>query len=782
MRSRIGPNLMGMSRTFLRVIAFVFVAIIASSCDQTTPHKIPKGSIQNLTPYPTSVHEITRDSIKVEFYSGESLRVEGLSKLGVSEGVVRDWISKSGVRLEEDFATNANLVFKRKNIEGGSNEIRVEDYELIVQKDVITISAFTEAGLFRGFTTLRLMMPNECEYGGCSMGFFLPEVLIQDGPEFEHRGLLLDCCRHFMEPEFVMKMIDNLALHKMNVLHWHLTEDQGWRIAIDAFPKLTEVGAWRTELDGTRHGGFYSKDQIREIIRYAQARHIEIIPEIELPGHSQAALAAYPYLGCTGDSLEVANRWGVFKDIYCAGNDSTIAFLETVLSEVCDLFPTNRIHIGGDEAPKVRWHNCDKCRRRISEEGLKDEHELQTWFIERIGHFLESKGKTIIGWDEILEGGLPEGAAVQSWRGMAGAIEAVKIGTDVIVSPTSHCYLDYPLSSTDLEQVYSFNPIPEEASKGPGKILGGECNMWTEHAPQELVESKVYPRAIALAEVLWTGPDFTSEDGAYSEFIERLDPHLERLSLLGVDYGMEAVPVHLSLGVKNDQLFATLVPEGDYIRGFTHFSGNETTSSNEIDSVPLGHTLLINGGGVLSASIIYRGRALPNPELFYVDGHEGVFHPVDLGYTPSAFYTGGGENALADGRVGSLDFHDGAWQAVQGDDITVTIDLEKVVEIDSLFSNFYRYQDAWIFTPSQVVFSSSLDGVAFEEIVLIDFAGFGMKNENQEIITVSSGSLEGTQARFVRMKAQNMGSCPDWHAAATELSWLFCDELVVRGK
>ncbi|PCJ81049.1 MAG: beta-N-acetylhexosaminidase [Bacteroidetes bacterium] len=771
-----------MNRGILRLLLFVSVIIIANSCNQISPHRIPKGSIDNITPYPTSIHEIKKDSSMVEFFSGKKLRIEGLSNLGVSEEVVKDWLLKSGVELEEDFGTNPNLVFIKKDYVRSSQEISSEDYELIVQNDVIIISAYTEAGLFYGFTTLRLMMPRECEYGGCSNGFFLPEVVIQDGPAFSHRGLLLDCCRHFMKPEFVMKMIDNLALHKMNVLHWHLTEDQGWRIAIDAFPKLTNVGAWRTELDGTIHGGFYSKDQIRQIIQYAQARNVEIIPEIELPGHSRAALSAYPYLGCTGDTLNVANRWGVFKDIYCAGNDSTLAFLETVFSEVCELFPSKRIHIGGDEAPKVRWRNCDKCTKRIKEEGLKDEHELQTWFIERIAQFLKTKGKTIIGWDEILEGGLPKGAVVQSWRGMDGAIEAVKIGTDVIVSPTSHCYLDYPLSLIDLEKVYSFNPIPEQALLSPGKIIGGECNMWTEHTPQEMVESKVFPRAIALAEVLWTGPDFTSKNGAYSRFTDRLSSHLERLSLLGIDYGMESVPVHLSLGVSDENLYATLVPEGDYIRGYTHFYEGNTTLNTHNDSVPLGKSLLIDGGGVLSASIIYRGRYLPNPELFYLDGHRGVFHPVALGFVPSPNYSGGGDNALADGRLGSLDFHDGAWQAVQSDDITVIIDLEKVVEIDSLFSHFYRYQDAWIFTPRRVAFSTSLDGNEYKVISEINLEGFGLKNDNQEIITVSSGPLKGIKAQFVKLTAENIVLCPDWHAASSEPSWLFCDEFVVRGK
>ena len=757
---------MNLKHVNVRLLTMVSIVALIS-CAPGLPHNIPSGGIDALIPLPKSMSFIGEGEDVKLFFSGEDLRVQGFENLGNSEDVVEAWFMGVGLEVTRDFPTNANLVFEMKENEGQENE----SYDLKIVDDVIHVSANSEVGLFRGFTTLRLMMPNACEYGGCENGFFLPEIIIQDSPDFEHRGLLLDCCRHFMDVAFIKKTIDNLALHKMNVLHWHLTEDQGWRIEIDAFPKLTEVGAWRTELDGTKHGGFYSKEEIREIITYASARHVEVIPEIELPGHSQAALAAYPYLGCTGEQLEVANRWGVFKDIYCAGNDSTILFLKQVLTEVCELFPSSRIHIGGDEAPKVRWHSCDKCQNRIAEQGLNDEHELQTWFIEEIGLFLESKGKTIIGWDEILEGGLPDGAVVQSWRGMSGASQAIELGSDVIVSPTSHCYLDYPLSSTDLKKVYSFNPRPETV--GDGRVLGGECNMWTEHTPQHLVESMVFPRAIGLSEVLWSGPEFTGASDAYSDFIKRLEPHLDRLSILKVDYGMESVPVTLSLAVQSKKLYATLTPSAEYIKGTTHFNG---------DSVLLGQSIEVESHGTISVSINYRGRQLPRREEFFVDGHAGVFHPIELGFTPSPYYTGGGDFALVDGRIGSLGFHDGVWQAVQEEDVLAIVDLEEIIEIDSIFSNFYRYQDAWIFPPRFVEFSASIDGDHYEVISQNDFKDATLKNDAQDIVTVNSGKLMGVHARYVKMRAVNSGLCPDWHAAATEPTWLFCDEIVVREK
>ena len=389
--------------------------------------------------------------------------------------------------------------------------------------------------------------------------------------------------------------------------------------------------------------------------------------------------------------------------------------------------------------------------------------------IEHVGEYLKGKGKTIIGWDEILEGGLPKGAAVQSWRGMGGALEAVEHGVDAIVSPTSHCYLDYPLSSTDLEEVYGFNPLPEGAEHGPGRIIGGECNMWTEHAPQELVESKVFPRAIGLAEVLWSGVERTSIDGAYTEFQKRLDAHLNRLDFKGVDYGLEAVPVSLSLAQKESgELVATVVPEADYIKGMAAFEGNE---------VEIGRGLLVDGPGDVVAKINYRGRDLERHEVFRVDAHAAVYKDIKLSYEPSPYYTGGGNHALVDGRVGSGNFRDGTWQAKQGEDLLIEIDLEEVVEIDSISFNVYLYQDAWIFEPSEVVFL--VDGT---EVTRIGNSHSLDKNDFQGVVNVSSGKLADVAGSRVAVQMNNPGVCPDWHAAATEPTWLFLDELVVRRK
>lgn len=685
--------------------------------------------------------------------------------------VVRGWFNQAGVRLDEGEAgrVQADLRFEEDEAVEGK-----EAYILDIAPDGLVIRASHPAGWFRGWTTLRKMMPVACERG-CPGGFALPCVHIEDAPVLEHRGLLLDGCRHFQDVEFVKKQVDLLALHGMNVLHWHLTEDQGWRIEIPSRPRLTEVGAWRTEADGTVHGGFYTGDQIREVVAHAAARHIEVIPEIEMPGHSSAALAAYPELGCTGDSLEVPHRWGVFKDIYCAGNEETFHFLEEVLDEVVELFPGPRIHIGGDEAPKVRWTECPKCQARIAEEGLAGEEELQRWFIGRMGRHLATRGKTIIGWDEILEGGLPDGAAVQSWRGMGGAAEAVHLGADVVVSPTSHCYLDYPLRSTDLAEAYAFNPTPDSLMHGPGRILGGEGNMWTEHAPQDLVESKVYPRLTALAEVYWRGGDWTSRDGGQEDFLRRLDAFYPRLDALGVEYGLESPPFALETSAaEGGGLQVRVQSLGRGVEGRGTWSGDGR-------AVMADTAFMVEGPGIVEMEVGRRGTWTGRMESFPLDGHGAAFRPIELGYAPSPWYTGGGEGALVDGRLGTEDFRDGAWQAKQGADMVATVDLGAPRSITGLEVGVYLYQDAWIFLPESVKWEGSLDGQSWSVLADTGPSAVLKRNDRQMRRTVEGALVEpGRVARFIRMTAANAGPCPDWHAAAGSDSWVFLDECVVR--
>ena len=429
-----------------------------------------------------------------------------------------------------------------------------EGYHLDVTSDAVTVEAKTPAGLFYGLQTLTQLLS-----GGHSSGWSVPVVQIVDAPRFAYRGMHLDVGRHFFPVAFVKKYIDLLAMYKMNKFHWHLTEDQGWRIEIKKYPKLTEIGAYRKETvvgknferfdrpyvgDGQPHGGFYTQDEVREVVAYARARYIDVIPEIEMPGHATAALAAYPELACTDGPFNVPTTWGIFEDVFCP-KEETFQFLEDVLTEVIALFPSQYIHIGGDEVLKVRWKESELAQEVITREGLADEEELQSYFIKRIEAFLQAQGRRLIGWDEILEGGLAPDATVMSWRGMEGGIEAARQGHDVIMTPTSHTYFDYyqgdpvqePLAIrglTPLEKVYGFEPVPETLSaEDAAHILGAQGNVWTEYmATTDYVEYMVFPRMLALAEVVWSPQELRN----WEDFVQRLPAQLQHLDTLGVNY------------------------------------------------------------------------------------------------------------------------------------------------------------------------------------------------------------------------------------------------------
>jgi hexosaminidase len=456
---------------------------------------------------------------------------------------------------ERALFSSSSIILK---VDKSMSRVGDEGYRLVVWPKKITIAAQSETGLFYGFQTLRQLLPaqifRQAKVSGVK--WTVPAVDIEDYPRFEWRGLHLDVCRHFMPKEFVKKYIDLIALHKMNRFHWHLTEDQGWRIEIKKYPKLTEVGAWRDEtlvghyrdkphkFDGKRHGGFYTQDDVREIVAYAAERHVVVVPEIEMPGHAQAAIASYPELGNTGEQLKVMTIWGVNPNIFNA-NEGTILFMQDVLKEVLELFPSEFIHIGGDEAPKKQWEESADAQARIKELGLKDEHELQSYFVKRMDTFLAEKGRRLVGWDEILEGGLAPGATVMSWRGEKGGITAAKAGNDVVMAPTTYTYLDYYQAEPEkeplaiggllpLRNVYNYNPIPSELSIEDTKhVLGAQAQVWTEYIPgPKKAEYMAFPRACALSEVVWT----PHEKKDYKDFVSRMKEHGQRLDILDVNY------------------------------------------------------------------------------------------------------------------------------------------------------------------------------------------------------------------------------------------------------
>jgi len=434
-----------------------------------------------------------------------------------------------------------------------------EGYLLTITPKKIIIQAKSAAGLFYAVQTIRQLLPVEVENQSFKEDLVLsvPACEIKDEPRFTYRGMHLDVGRHMFPVSSIKRYIDMIAFNKMNTFHWHLTEDQGWRIEIKKYPKLTEIGAFRKETlvghlrqkpnvyDGKVYGGFYTQDEVKEVVAYARSRFVTVIPEIEMPGHALAALASYPELSCTGGPFEVGTKWGISEDVYCAGKEQMFNFLQDVLIEVIDLFPGKYIHIGGDECPKTRWEKCPLCQKRMKEEGLKDEHELQSYFIQRMEKFLSSKGRNIIGWDEILEGGLAPEATVMSWRGTSGGIAAAKQKHDVIMAPNSHVYLDYYQCEPDeqplgiggylpLEKVYSYNPLPEELTPEEQKfILGIQGNVWTEYiSTPEHIEYMAYPRAFAIAEIGWT-PERLKD---FDDFLARLEVMKKRYDAIDINY------------------------------------------------------------------------------------------------------------------------------------------------------------------------------------------------------------------------------------------------------
>jgi hexosaminidase len=522
-----------------------------------------------------------------------------------------------------------NAVLLLLSSEGSGSD--PEGYKLEVGPNSVTISASAGAGLFYGLQTLRQLIGPPSGTNAGTSGWSIPAVHVEDRPRFVYRGMHLDVGRHFFPVEFVKKYIDLLAMYKMNTFHWHLTEDQGWRIEIEKYPRLTQVGAFRKETilarnfdpyigDRKPYGGYYTQDEVREVVAYASRRYVNVIPEIEMPGHSSAALAAYPELACTEGPFEVATVWGVHQDIFCP-SEQTFAFLEDVLTEVLELFPSRYIHIGGDEAPKRRWQESDFAQEVIRREGLADEHELQSYFIRRIERFLLANGRRLIGWDEILEGGLAPQATVMSWRGTTGGIEAARQGHDVIMTPTSHVYFDYyqgdplyePLTIggyTPLEKVYSFEPVPDELTSEEAKhVLGAQGNVWTEYmkTPQ-YVEYMVFPRMLALSEVVWS----PAQARDWNRFASSLTTHFHLLDGYRVNYRVPSVA-----GLERDRItlddrvtvaLSSPLPESR-IRYTT--DGSDPTEGSPLYAGPFDLPVDEDGVQVSARAFLHNGKASP---------------------------------------------------------------------------------------------------------------------------------------------------------------------------
>jgi hexosaminidase len=676
-----------------------------------------------------------------------------------------------------------------------------EAYSLEVQKNRIEIKAAKPAGFFYAVQSLRQLLPAEIESSKKQekAEWLVPVINISDGPSFKWRGFMLDVSRHFFPKEDVLKMIDYLALHKINTLHLHLVDDQGWRIEIKKYPKLTTVGAWRVDRENkpwnsrakqdagekATYGGFYTQEDIKEMVKYAQSRYIDIVPEIEMPAHVNSALAAYPQFACTKGPFTVlpGGVWPI-TDIYCAGKDSTFLFLEDVLTEVMDLFPSKYIHIGGDEATKTKWEKCPDCNKRIKTEGLKDVGELQSYFIKRIEKFVNSKGKVLLGWDEILEGGLPPEATVMSWRGIKGGIEAASQGHDVVMTPNSDCYFDYYQGPTDqeplaiggylpLSKVYNFNPVPPELSAEAAKhILGGQANLWTEYVPTfKHAEYMTFPRIAALAEVLWSPKEVRSWEG----FSRRIQYLMKRYDQMGINYSKSAfkVSAKTQFNPQKKQLAVTL---GSDLAGVEiHYTtdGTEPTVQSPVYNTPI----LLDKTSTLKAVPVVNGAIAEKSISQSYSFNKATIKPVKYLDLFSEKYKGSGEYTLVNGVRGTTNNNDGEWQAWSAKNMEVVIDLQQAVEIHTISVGSLQNAGSYIFFPKKLEFFVSDDGVKFQKVAEAANDIDPLSGEKQ--LKEFSVSFNPVKAGFIKVVAYNLGKCPKGHAGEGKDAWMFIDEIMV---
>lgn len=642
-----------------------------------------------------------------------------------------------------------------------------QGYELTVASKGITIKAKTPQGLFNSVATLHQLIP-------VTGKMQIPAVTIQDQPQFVWREMMLDVGRHFFNKDEVKRFIELGAMYKFNVFHWHLTEDQGWRIEIKKYPKLTEVAAWRTEADGSRYGGYYTQEDIKEVVAFAASRGVTIIPEIELPGHSMAALVAYPELSCTGGPFEVPNSWGVFNDVFCAGNEKTFTFLQDVLTEVMSLFPGKYIHIGGDECPKDRWEKCPKCQQRIKDNGLKNEHELQSYFVKRIEKFLNSNERQLIGWDEILEGGLAPNATVQLWRDWDHAVKAAEEGHDVIMTPTTHSYFDYLQKNLDLEKVYSFYPIPDNLAPQYQKhILGGGANLWTERVPnRDRADFMYFPRLLAISECLWNG----KSRPAFADFQEKVRTEYDRLEKLGVKYGPEGrdFDTKATPDIANRQLKVTIKSDLKDIE--FRYSVDSTLPTMASPLVKNGE-FSVKDRAAITINAFRNGKTFGSPVVYTFNAHKAFGSPVKIKNPLGNSYKGLYNDCLTDGLKGSLtDFRDGFWQGTPYNDFVAEIDLGSVKEIKSLSLNAMQDVGSWIFFPVTVVYEVSEDGVKYTPA-----ASAQVPLKSKALRTYDfKVNIEPVKAKFIRITAKNIGLCPQDHSGKGNSAWIFVDELTVE--
>lgn len=660
-----------------------------------------------------------------------------------------------------------------------------EGYIISVHPDSVLIKGKNNGGVLHGLISLLQLFTIDQ-----NNNIAIPCCEITDHPRFGYRGMHLDCSRHFFDVDFIKKYIDYLVLYKYNTFHWHLTDDQGWRIEIKQYPKLTSVGAWRNgtmvghyreqKFDTIRYGGYYTQQQIKEVVKYAAVRHVTIIPEIELPGHCLAALASYPQYGCTNDTVQVGGAWGGYPDIFCP-KEETFTFLENILDEVMSLFPSQYIHIGGDEVEKTQWKKSKFCQQFMKDNNLADENALQNYFIQRIGKYVNSKGKKIIGWDEILEGGPAPNAVVMSWRGEEGGIAAAAQNHYAIMTPNSHCYFDYyqgspitePLAIGNyipLEKVYEYDPIPEKLDPSKQQyILGAQANLWTEYiTTPEHVEYMILPRMLALSEVLWT----PEENKNYNDFVDRLQLNFKLLDRISSNYSKSIFDINFS--VSEDE----------------HHDKLRISLKSNFENYGLNVNLYYANGA--TRTVLYKDFFVVKNEnvkikAYYDNQEENAFwlsliinkatgKEITLTTPPSKKYEADGAFTLVNGIVATTkpNWSRAEWLGFQGTECEAVIDLGKTDTISKVTVGYLEDKLSWIWIPSAIEISVSDDNKQFNSVKKLDQDAIGLNNRNAVL------EFSPQYTRYVKVRINNYGTIPPSNPGAGKTAWLFVDEISVE--
>lgn len=725
---------------------------------------------------------------------GSTYQIEGVDSQDVIIATICEGMDKNfGLRCAEGSGAITFQLNEQEDKTLGS-----EGYTLDVTSKHIVITANTTSGLFYGYQTLLQLSPEDISTKAYTT-IDIPCVFITDYPRFEWRGTHLDVCRHYFDIPFIKKYIDILAMHKINKFHWHFTDDHGWRMEVDKYPALTEIGAWSVDRtkepwgealppqkgEKATYGGYYTKEQMKEIVEYAKARNIDVIPEIEMPGHSSAILAAYPELSCENDEgeeyfVQIGPYWPPVA-ILCAGQDKVIDFMKDIIDEVIEIFPYEYIHVGGDEAIKTNWERCPLCQKRIKEEGLKDEAELQSWFMHEIEKHIISRGKKMIGWDEILEGGLSPTSTVMSWRGEDGGIAAAQSGNDVIMTPNTYCYLDYyqadpitePLSIggyIPLEKAYQFDPVPSLLNEEEAKFIkGGQCNMWTEfiNTPDH-VEYMLLPRLSAISEAVWSPKEVKS----WSNFQDKIESILIRYEALGYNYCKgEYKPTISSTSTEDGKLLITMTAEKK--QWPIHYT---TDGSTPITSSPVyKEPFVIDKSTMIKAAVAVDGKVRPNVAAADLIISKLTGKNITISPTPSYKYAAKMEKTINDGEFGGLSFTNGKWIGFQDKEITVEIDNNGET-FNKLFINTLISQPNWIMLPEVVEIYTSEYNNNYTKVGVIEIpAAEQIEGEHSRKIEYTFEN--GISPKYIKVIIKNLEGLPQWHASAGESPWIFIDEI-----